>query len=66
MGYQPEECTDVYGFAASLFFALTGTLPQDALKRLHRFAPVDPYFTCAQYSAACDYGVGERSAGDAG
>lgn len=33
MGYQPEECTDVYGFAASLFFALTGTLPQDALKR---------------------------------
>ena len=33
MGFQPEECTDVYGFAASLFFALTGTLPQDALKR---------------------------------
>lgn len=33
MGYQPEECTDVYGFAASLFYALTGTLPQDALKR---------------------------------
>ncbi len=33
MGYQPQECTDVYGFAASLFFALTGTLPQDALKR---------------------------------
>lgn len=33
MGYKPEECTDVYGFAASLFFALTGTLPQDALKR---------------------------------
>ena len=33
MGYKPEECTDVYGFAASLFFALTGVMPQDALKR---------------------------------
>lgn len=28
-----DEATDVYGFAASLFFALTGVLPQDALKR---------------------------------
>ena len=28
-----DEATDVYGFAASLFFALTGTLPQDAAKR---------------------------------
>lgn len=33
MGYVPDESTDVYGFAASLFFALTGTIPQDALKR---------------------------------
>ncbi len=33
MGYQPNEATDVYGFAASLFFALTGALPPDALKR---------------------------------
>ena len=33
MGYAPDESTDVYGFAASLFFALTGELPQDALKR---------------------------------
>jgi serine/threonine protein kinase len=33
MDYVPSESTDVYGFAASLFFALTGTLPQDALKR---------------------------------
>ena len=33
MGYVPDESTDVYGFAASLFFALTGELPQDALKR---------------------------------
>jgi len=33
MDYQPNEATDVYGFAASLFFALTGTLPPDALKR---------------------------------
>lgn len=31
--YTPNEATDVYGFAASLFFALTGVLPQDALKR---------------------------------
>ena len=33
MDYKPDEATDVYGFAASLFFALTGTLPPDALKR---------------------------------
>lgn len=33
MDYVPDEGTDVYGFAASLFFALTGTMPQDALKR---------------------------------
>ncbi|WP_312694535.1 PASTA domain-containing protein [Caproiciproducens sp.] len=33
MDYVPNESTDVYGFAASLFFALTGTIPQDALKR---------------------------------
>ena len=30
-----NEATDVYGFAATLFFALTGALPQDAQKRLH-------------------------------
>ncbi|HEX3018196.1 MAG TPA: PASTA domain-containing protein [Caproicibacter sp.] len=33
MGDTPSEATDVYGFAASLFFALTGTLPPEALKR---------------------------------
>ncbi|WP_101696544.1 PASTA domain-containing protein [Clostridium minihomine] len=33
MDYVPDEATDVYGFAACLFFALTGTLPQDALRR---------------------------------
>lgn len=33
MDYVPGESTDVYGFAASLFFALTGTLPPEALKR---------------------------------
>lgn len=33
MGYAPDESTDVYGFAAALFFTLTGELPQDALKR---------------------------------
>jgi eukaryotic-like serine/threonine-protein kinase len=33
MDYKPNEATDVYGFAASLFFALTGKLPPDALKR---------------------------------
>lgn len=33
MDYEPNETTDVYGFAASLFFALTGTMPQDVLKR---------------------------------
>ncbi len=33
MDYVPNESTDVYGFAASLFFALTGTMPQEALKR---------------------------------
>lgn len=33
MDYKPDEGTDVYGFAASLFFTLTGTLPPDALKR---------------------------------
>jgi serine/threonine-protein kinase len=33
MDYQPNEATDVYGFAASLFFTLTGNLPPDALKR---------------------------------
>lgn len=29
-----NEATDVYAFAASLFFALTGTLPQEATKRV--------------------------------
>ncbi len=33
MDYVPNEATDVYGFASSLFFTLTGTMPQDALKR---------------------------------
>jgi serine/threonine protein kinase len=33
MDYEPNEATDVYGFTCSLFFALTGTMPQDALKR---------------------------------
>ena len=33
MNYKPDEATDVYGFAASLFFALTGSLPPSALKR---------------------------------
>lgn len=33
MDYKPNEATDVYGFAASLYFALTGTLPPDALRR---------------------------------
>lgn len=33
MDYTPNESTDVYGFAASIFFALTGSLPPDALKR---------------------------------
>jgi serine/threonine protein kinase len=33
MDYTPDESTDVYGFTASLFYALTGTLPQDSLKR---------------------------------
>lgn len=33
MDYVSNEATDVYGFAASLFFTLTGTIPQDALKR---------------------------------
>lgn len=33
MGDTPTEATDVYGFAASLFFALTGALPPEALKR---------------------------------
>lgn len=33
MNYALNEATDVYGFAASLFFTLTGTIPQDALKR---------------------------------
>ncbi len=33
MNYVPNEATDVYGFTASLFYALTGNLPQDALKR---------------------------------
>ena len=32
-GYPLEETTDVYGFTASLFYALTGILPEDALKR---------------------------------
>ncbi len=32
-GYSLSEATDVYGFAASLFFALTGSLPPDALRR---------------------------------
>ena len=30
-----DDATDVYGFAASLFFALTGVLPQEASKRAH-------------------------------
>ena len=33
MNYVPDESTDVYGFAACLFFALPGALPQDALRR---------------------------------
>lgn len=33
MNGQSDEGADVYGFTASLFFALTGQLPQDALKR---------------------------------
>lgn len=33
MDYSPNEATDVYGFAASLFFCLTGEVPPDALKR---------------------------------
>lgn len=33
MDYKPDEATDVYGFAASLFYALTGSLPPSALKR---------------------------------
>ncbi len=32
-GYELSEPTDIYGFAASLFFALTGQLPPEALKR---------------------------------
>ena len=31
--YQTNESTDVYAFAATLFFALTGSAPQKALKR---------------------------------
>lgn len=30
---QLDEATDVYGFTATLFFALTGNLPADAIKR---------------------------------
>lgn len=33
MDYTPNEATDVYGFAASLLFSLTGSVPPDALKR---------------------------------
>ncbi len=33
MDYTLNEATDVYGFSASLFFTLTGTMPQEALKR---------------------------------
>ncbi len=33
MDYRPNEATDVYGFAASLFFTLTGTMPTEAPKR---------------------------------
>lgn len=33
MNFAPNEATDVYGFAASLFFTLTGTVPLDAIKR---------------------------------
>ncbi len=33
MGDSPTEATDIYGFAASLFFTLTGTLPPEAPKR---------------------------------
>lgn len=33
MGDTPTEATDIYGFAASLFFALTGSLPPEAPKR---------------------------------
>ena len=28
-----HEATDIYGFTASLFYALTGTLPEKAIKR---------------------------------
>lgn len=31
--HRTGECTDVYGFTACLFYALTGTLPKDALRR---------------------------------
>lgn len=33
MDYEAGEPTDVYGFAASLFFTLTGTMPMEAPKR---------------------------------
>ena len=33
MGDRPSEATDVYGFAASLFYALTGSLPPEAPRR---------------------------------
>ncbi len=33
MGDTPSEATDVYGFAASLFYALTGSLPPEAPRR---------------------------------
>ena len=33
MGMQLTEATDVYGFTASLLFALTGELPKDAVYR---------------------------------
>lgn len=33
MDFRPNEATDVYGFAASLFYAMTGAFPPDALKR---------------------------------
>jgi serine/threonine-protein kinase len=32
-GAPVDESTDIYGFVASLFFALTGTLPQNSMKR---------------------------------
>jgi serine/threonine-protein kinase len=52
MGYQPNEATDVYGFAACLFFTLIGTLPPDALKRRndpHLYIPTAILHTLPPY-----------------